>query len=91
MENGQTLLGPGWTAVENFDDLDDDEYEEEEEVRLARFCGTLTPSQQYVVLDLGTSMDARTLQTEATYQLVVSYHIDSSQLKPRAWTHRSLS
>ncbi|EKC98137.1 hypothetical protein A1Q2_07548 [Trichosporon asahii var. asahii CBS 8904] len=31
IEAGQTLLGPGWTAVEHFDDIDDDEYEEEEE------------------------------------------------------------
>lgn len=33
----------------------------------------LTP-QEYVVMDLGTAMDARTLQTEATYQLIVRWH-----------------
>lgn len=70
IEAGQTLLGPGWTAVEHFDDLDDDEYEDEEEVSFP--LPGLADEKEYVVLDLGTSMDARTLQTEATYQLVVS-------------------
>jgi hypothetical protein len=38
MEAGpSTLLGPGWRAVESFDDVEDiDEYETEEEVRYLR-------------------------------------------------------
>ncbi len=33
LAEGKSLLGPGWTAVDSFDDLsDDDEYEEEVEV-----------------------------------------------------------
>ncbi|WOO76831.1 uncharacterized protein LOC62_01G000446 [Vanrija pseudolonga] len=56
LESGRTLLGTGWKTVESFDDIDDDEYEEDEE--------------EYVVMDLGTAMDGRTLQTEAAYQLI---------------------
>ncbi|KAL1413148.1 hypothetical protein Q8F55_000897 [Vanrija albida] len=56
LESGRTLLGEGWKTVESFDDIDDEEYEEDEE--------------EYVVMDLGTAMDGRTLQTEAAYQLI---------------------
>lgn len=40
IEAGQTLLGPGWTAVEHFDDLDDDEYGDEEEVSYIKPCAS---------------------------------------------------
>jgi hypothetical protein len=34
LQNGRTLLGPGWRAVDSFNDEDDlEEFEEEEEVR----------------------------------------------------------
>ncbi|TXT16007.1 hypothetical protein VHUM_00510 [Vanrija humicola] len=56
LQSGRTLLGTGWKTVETFDDIDDEEYEEDEE--------------EYVVMDLGTAMDGRTLQTEAAYQLI---------------------
>lgn len=32
LESGRTLLGTGWKTVESFDEIDDDEYEEDEEV-----------------------------------------------------------
>ncbi|GMK54137.1 hypothetical protein CspeluHIS016_0107230 [Cutaneotrichosporon spelunceum] len=57
LEHGRTLLGPGWRCVESFDDINDDVYEDDEE-------------EEYVLMDLGTSVDTRTLQTEATYQLI---------------------
>ncbi|WWC96299.1 hypothetical protein V866_003166 [Kwoniella sp. B9012] len=57
LAEGQTLLGEGWTHVDNFDELDEDEYEEEEE-------------EIYVTMDLGTTLDAKALQNENQYQLV---------------------
>lgn len=56
LETGRTLF-PGFRCVDTLSDLDDDEYESEEE--------------SYLVLDLGATMDSRTLQTEAAYQLIV--------------------
>ncbi|KAK6907992.1 hypothetical protein I203_101993 [Kwoniella mangroviensis CBS 8507] len=57
LAEGQTLLGEGWTHVDNFDELDEDEFEEEEE-------------EIYVTMDLGTTLDAKALQNENQYQLV---------------------
>ncbi|BEJ16943.1 hypothetical protein CspHIS471_0603440 [Cutaneotrichosporon sp. HIS471] len=57
LEHGRTLLGPGWRCVESFDDINEDAFEDEDE-------------EEYVLMDLGTSVDTRTLQTEATYQLI---------------------
>lgn len=81
--HGHSLLGDGWQEVPSFDDLDDDdddEYESEEEV-CGRFADDrsrsallypLTKLQElYAVLDLGNEVDAKTLMTEGTYQLIV--------------------
>lgn len=79
LEHGRTLLGPGWKWVESFEDINDDAYEEEEEeVSRASFVesrhgeATQSDKQEYLLMDLGTSVDTRTLQTEAAYQLIVS-------------------
>ncbi|ORX37238.1 hypothetical protein BD324DRAFT_650844 [Kockovaella imperatae] len=58
VREGRSLFGPGWKAVDNFDDLSDiDEYESDEE-------------ELYVTLDLGAAVDTRTLLTETDYQLI---------------------
>ncbi|WVQ73391.1 hypothetical protein IAR50_002962 [Cryptococcus sp. DSM 104548] len=56
LSSDNSLLGRGWTQVASFDELND-EYEEEEE-------------EMYVTLDLGTAVDAKSLQTESGYQLI---------------------
>ncbi|WWC70944.1 uncharacterized protein I206_104896 [Kwoniella pini CBS 10737] len=57
LAEGQTLLGEGWTHVNDFDNLKENEYEEEEE-------------EIYVTMDLGTTIDSKSLQNESQYQLV---------------------
>ncbi|WWC62778.1 uncharacterized protein I303_105375 [Kwoniella dejecticola CBS 10117] len=61
LAEGQSLLGPGWTHVNDFDDIngdeDEDEYEEESE-------------EIYVTMDLGTTIDNKSLQNESQYQLI---------------------
>ncbi|WVW84885.1 hypothetical protein I302_106920 [Kwoniella bestiolae CBS 10118] len=57
LAEGQTILGEGWTHIDNFEELDEDEYEEEEE-------------EIYVTMDLGTTLDSKALQSENQYQLI---------------------
>ncbi|WWC88659.1 uncharacterized protein L201_003572 [Kwoniella dendrophila CBS 6074] len=57
LAEGETLFGDGWTHVNSFEEIDEDEYEEEEE-------------EIYVTMDLGTTLDAKALQNESQYQLV---------------------
>ncbi|RXK40032.1 hypothetical protein M231_02672 [Tremella mesenterica] len=58
LDEKSSLLGEGWKAVESFDDLSDasdfSDYEEE----------------MYVTIDLGSSVDVKSLQTESNYQLI---------------------
>jgi hypothetical protein len=41
LAEGSSLLGPGWTAVETFEDIESDEYETDEEVRRLRLLTRL--------------------------------------------------
>lgn len=73
LEEGPTLFGTGWRCVDSLEEVDGEFESDEEEVGGHFSAATVSDPrpQEYIVMDLGTAMDARTLQTEATYQLIV--------------------
>jgi hypothetical protein len=73
LADGASLFGPGWKALDSFDDIDEDEYETDEEVPSSPLFVNIAHLIQelYVVMDLGTAVEPKALQSDTSYQLIV--------------------